>query len=242
MAEGRRFVISAGAVVAMFASGAMIADAATLGGVNSAVLSAFSATGSSGAPSVTAWEDFERSNRTRLDGQITDGGGLTWVAVRGNWRIRQNRANATRGDVALVVDAGTPDQSAEATLFRGGTTFDFGLVANMNADGSEFIAAELSSASNGQVELWRFDGAWTLLVAVGNLYTGAASGWPTSTTMRLESTSGGQMRVSLDGSLLIDHTLGPADQSRFKNADHQWFGLHSYYDGASQWDDFHIDA
>ena len=60
--------------------------------------------------------------------------------------------------------------------------------------------------------------------------------------MRLESTATGQLRVFLDGTLRVTHTLSAGDQTIYKNAAHQLFGLYAYFDGNSRWDDFHLDA
>ncbi len=236
-----RFAIVACSALLFAIFGAVFADASSLGGVSSANLTAVKQISSSGAPTVTAWENFTGANGTNINGTTTDGGSKTWVAVRGTWRIRGNQADVNNGDVALVVNAGTPHQAVEATVFRGGTTFDVGVVFNMNASGTDFITTELTSNSSGQLEMWRYNGSWTLLATASNLYSGPASGWPTSANLRASSV-GGNIAVYLDGALQISHTLSAADQTTFVNANHQYFGLYSYFDGASRWDDFHIDS
>ncbi len=236
-----RFAIGACAAMLLAVPGTTFAEAASLGGVKSANLTAVRQNTTSGAPIVTAWENFNGTNGTNINGTTTDGGSKTWLAVRGTWRIFGNQADADNGDVALVVDASTPHQAVEATVSRGGTTFDIGVVFNMNSTGTEFITTELTSNSNGRLEMWRYNGGWTLLASAANLYTGPASGWPTSANLRV-SAVGGNVTVYLDGTQQISHTLSGADQTTFKNANHQYFGLYSYFDGNSRWDDFHIDA
>ncbi len=224
------------------ATGGVVAQAAGLGGVTSARLTASTQATSTGAPTVVAWEDFTGTNGTNLNGTATNGGGPSWNAIRGTWQILGNQADASNGDVALVVDGGSPDRAVEATVWRGGTTFDIGVVANMNAAGTQFITVELTSAANGRLEMWRFNGGWTLLASVAGLYTGPAAGWPASAVIRFESQPGGVMNVLLDGVPRLSHTLTVGDQAVFKNGAHQLFGLYSYFDGVSRWDDFHVDA
>ncbi len=235
-------VVVAFGLLAVVTGGSVVAHAAGLGGVTSARLTASTQATSTGAPTVVAWEDFTGTDGTNLNGTPTNGGTPIWTAIRGTWRIIGNQADASTGDVALVVDAGSPDRSVEATVRRGGTTFDIGVVANMNAAGTEFITVELTSAANGRLEMWRYNGGWTLLASVAGLYSGPATGWPASAVLRFESQPGGVMNVLLDGVPRLSHTLSAADQTVFKNTAHQRFGLYSYFDGVSRWDDFHVDA
>ncbi len=237
------FVFVAFALVALTGTGLVGADAASLGGIGSETLTASRHLGSSGAPTVVAWDNFDGRNNTNLDGQTTAGGGLTWNAVRGTWRIRGNQADANNNDVALAVAATSPYRAVEATTYRGGTTFDIGLFVNMNAGGTQFISAELTNANNGELQIWRYsNGGWTLLTSTSNLYSGPASGWPTSATMRMTSAPGGALTVTIDGAVVATYTLSAGDQATYQNASHQNFGLYSYYDGDSRWDDFHLDS
>ena len=236
------FVFVAFALVALTGTGLVGADAASLGGIGSETLTASRHLGSLGAPTVVAWDNFDAGNGTNLDGRTTTGGGLTWDAVRGTWRIRGNQADVTSGDVALAVTATSPHRAVEATTYRGGTTFDIGLFVNMNAAGTQFISAELTNANNGELQIWRYNGGWTLLTSTSNLYSGPASGWPTSATIRMTSAPGGTLTVSIDGAVVATHALSAGDQATFQNASHQDFGLYSYYDGNSRWDDFHLDT
>ena len=236
------FAFVAFAMVALATGGLINADAASLGGLTSRTLAAKRQLAPAGAPTVVAWENFDGSNGTRMDGRTTTGGGLTWTALRGNWRIRANAAGVNSGDVALALTAPTPFHSIEATTVRRRTTFDVGVFANMNASGDEFITAELTDANNGELQVWRYRSGWTLLTAASNLYSGPASGWPTSAQVRLSSATGGVLTASLDGIAVATFTLSPADQAVFQTSSHRRFGLYSYNDGQSRWDDAHLDS
>ncbi|MEZ5230473.1 MAG: hypothetical protein R2710_28535 [Acidimicrobiales bacterium] len=236
------FVFAAFALVVSLAAGVVSADAAGLGGITSRTLSASRQIKAAQAPTVIAWDNFNAPNNTNLNGRTTTGGGKTWIARRGTWTIQGNRADTNSGDVALVLDAGTPYAAVEATTFRGGTTFDIGVVTNMNSAGTQFLTAELLSTNSGELQVWKYDGGWTLLANVTNLYSGAATGWPASTTVRMSSSTGGVMTVTIGGAVVSTFTLSAADRTTFQNATHQFFGLYSYFDGVSVWDDVHVDS
>ncbi len=229
-------------LVAVLGAGMVGADAAGLGGVTSKTMANTRQLQAPQVPTVIAWDNFDAANNTNYSGRTTTGGGRTWNAVRGTWRVQGNQIDVTAGDVALVVDAGTPFAAAEATVLRGGATFDIGVVTNMNAAGTQFISAELISTNNGELQVWKYNGGWTLLANVTNLYSGPASGWPTSTTVRMSSATGGVMTVTIGGTIVSTFTLSAADRATFQNATHQNFGLYSYFDGVSRWDDFHVDT
>ncbi len=237
------FGVVAFALAVILGAGITAADASSLGGITSRTMSASRQLKAAQVPTVIAWENFDGPNNTNLSGRTTTGGNRTWSVMGGTWNLQNNTADApTAYNVAALINAGTSAAAAEATINRGGTTFDLGVVTNMNATGTQFLTAELLSTGSGEVQVWKYDNGWTLLAQVSNLYTGPASTWPTTTTIRMSSSATGVLTVSLGGTVISTVTLSAADRTLFQNSSHQRFGLFAYYDGVSTWDDFHLDS
>ena len=218
-----------------------VVTAAALGGVTSEQTSAWASASSTGAPAVLVWENFDAPDASAIAGTTTDGGGRTWTLLAGSWSVTSNKARAGSAENNLVVDSGVTNATIEVDLERVGTSFDAGITINSNSTGSAFFDVEWVSGSNGSLDLWRFDGAWQLMASVTNLYPGGVATAPTEITLRVE-TDATTIRTYIDGVLQLSHTLSPADQVTFKSAGHDHFGLFTYGDTTSRFDDFHIDA
>ena len=220
------------------------AGAATAGGVSGAVLTGFNFPASTGVPAVVAWENFDGADGTNLNGTTTDGGAKTWAVnpAGGNWTILTNAARSTSANTSLVIDGGSPNGSAVVTLNRNGaTTFDAGLTINRNAAGTQFLTAEWTNASNGSLQLWSFNGGWTNLASVTNLYPGGIGTAPASITLTLTSSSANVVTAFINGTSVVSTTLSAANITTFKNATHQLAGPYQWTSNGIGWDNFHFD-
>jgi hypothetical protein len=231
--------------VATLALGGRAASAATIGGVTSAQLTGISMAASTGAPAVVAWEAFTGTNGSNLNGTTTDGGGKTWSInpTGGAWTVQSNQAKSTSANTSLVIDAGAFSDSAVATVYRNGaTTFDAGLTVNRNSGGTQFLTAEWTSTSNGSLELWKYNGGtWTLLASVTNLYPSGIGTAPASIVLKLTTSPTGVLTAYVNGTSTVTATLSAADQTTYKNATHQLFGLYQWTSDGLTFDDFHLD-
>ena len=217
------------------------ASAASLGGIVPLALSAAKVTAASGAPAVVAWENFDGANGANLNGTTLDGGGLTWAAPRCTWTIQTNQARSTSGDCPLVVNPAIWNYSAEVVVARNGASaFDAGCFFNSNAAATQFMSVEYTSGSNGSVELWSFNGGWTFLGSVTNLYSGGIGTAPATVTLRVQTTAT-QVIISLNGVAVLTYTLNAAQIATYKNATHTRAGLYTYFDAVSTFNDFHLD-
>lgn len=224
------------------------ASAASLGGLTTTNLLATAIAATTNAPTVVAWENFNGSAGANLAGTVTDGGAKTWSAPRCTWTIQANRARSTSGDCPLVINSGIFNSSSEVTIVRSGTTWDAGLIMNSNTAATQFLTLEYTSTSNGSLELWKFNGAWTQLGGVTNLYPGGVGTAPASVTLRLASpapvspATTSVLTASLNGTALLTATLSAADQTLYKNGTHTSAGLYTFNDSASRFDDFHLET
>jgi hypothetical protein len=242
---GQRLVVVSGVIALTLAVGTSAASARGLGPLTGQ-LSAFKMATSTGAPTVVAWENFTGANNATLSGTVTDGGGKTWSVnpAGGNWRIQTNMARPPNANSALLIDGGGPNRTAVATVLRNGSTnFDVGLTINRNAAGTQFLTAEWSSAANGTLMLQKYNGAFTTLAQVTNLYPGGIATAPASIVLSLSSTSGNVLTASINGIPVVSTTLTAGDVTIYKNATHQLVGLYKGTTGNAtpRWDDFHVD-
>lgn len=239
-APPRTHGLKAGVVAAVIACGMAGAAAATLGGVTASGLSAFVFASSTGAPTVLVWENFDGTNGMNMVGSVTDGGAKTWVALGGTWTITANRTITTSAVSGLVVNLAQSDARVEATVYRGGSTWDVGLTANANAGFTQFLTAEWTSNTNGSLELWKYNGSWTSLASVTGLYPGGVGTAPAAITLRL-SAVGANLTAYVNGASVVTATLAAADVTTYKNISHPYVGLVAYMDAASTIDNMHVD-
>jgi hypothetical protein len=220
------------------------ASAATLGGITSGALSGYSVAQASGAPTVLVWDNFDGPNGQVLAGTGTNNSvPLTWTATGCAWTVSSNQAaNAGTNSCALRVNA-TPafNRSSGTTLTRNGTAWDCGVILNSNAAMTQFISAEWTSNSNGSLEIWAYNGGWTNLVALTNMYASPAAA-PASIDLRMTSQAGGVLRAYIDGVEVLTTTLSAANQTTFYNTSHTYFGIFGYFDATSRFNDFHLDT
>lgn len=230
-----------GAVVALAFTAAA---AASVGGLTSTALGAWSNVAATGAPTVVAWENFDGTNGTNLNGTTTDGGSRTLSRVGGTWTISSNRAVSTSADSYLLLNGSSASRAVEVTIHRNGaTSFDGGPIVSGNSGASTLLSADWMSSSNGSIELWKkVGGSWTLLSSVSNLYPGGIGTAPSSVTVRIDAISSSLVTVSLDGVVRISYTLTASEQTTFKNASQTFAGIISYNTNQLTFDNFHVDS
>ncbi|MGZ4795592.1 MAG: hypothetical protein ACXV8T_06840, partial [Acidimicrobiia bacterium] len=229
--------------VVVIATTVSSAFAASVGGATSKALTGITMPAAPGAPTVVAWEAFTGTTGASLAGTTTDGGAKTWSVnpTGGAWTISANKAVSSSANSSLVIDAGSSSDSAVVTIFRNGAmTFDAGLTVNRNSGGTQFMTVEWTSTSNGSLELWTYNGAWTQIGGVTNLYSSIAAA-PASITLKLTSSTSNVLTASINGTPTVSATLSAANVTTFKNSTHQLFGLFQWTSNGLTYDDFHLD-
>ncbi len=235
-------VLAAGVSALASASPIRSASAASLGGVTAASLSSFSQASTTGAPTVLSWENFDGPDGTNISGTSPDWGPGTWRSIGGVWRIQGNQADSTSVSLGSINihNPGLLDAATEVTLDRfGSTTFDAGILFNDN-DYSVLIL-RYQSATNGTLALYGWNGGYSLLASVPNLYPAGIATAPATVTVRARA-SGATVEAFLDGILLFTYTLTPAEQSVYKSAGHDGYGLWTEFDTTTKFDNFHVDT
>lgn len=219
-----------------------VASAATVGGVVSVELSAFSQPSTTGAPTVLSWENFDGPNGTNISGTSPDWGPGTWRSIGGVWRIQGNQADSNSVSLGSinVHNPGLLDAATEVTLDRfGSTSFDAGILFNDND--YSVLVLRYRSVGNGTLALYGWNGGYALLASVSNLYPGGVATAPATVTMRVRA-SGATVEAFLDGVLLFTYTLTAAEQSVYKATGHDGYGLWTEFDTTTKFDNFHVDT
>ncbi len=228
---------------ALFTSSPLaVASAATVGGVVPDELASFAFPSTTGAPTVLTWENFDGPNGTNISGTNPDWGPGVWRSLGGTWRIQGNQADSTSSGLGSinVHSPGLVDAAVEITLDRfGSTTFDAGLLFNDN-DYSVLIL-RYQSAGNGTLALYNWNGGYTLMSSISNLYPGGIATAPATVTLRARS-NGAQVDSFIDGVLAFSYTLTPAEQTIYKSPTHDGYGMWAEFDTTTKFDDFHIDT
>ncbi len=220
----------------------MAASAASVGGVAPDQLASFSLVSTSGAPTVLTWENFDGPNGTLISGTNPDWGPGIWRSLGGTWRIRGNQADTTSSSLGSinVHNPGLVDAAVEITLDRfGSTTFDAGLLFNDN--NYSVLILRYQSTANGTLALYSWNGGYSLLSSVTNLYPGGIGTAPATVTLRAR-TSGAQIDAFLDGALQFSYTLSTAEQTIYKSSNHDGYGMWAEFDTTTKFDNFHVDT
>ena len=209
-----------------------VAGAQPIGPQTSKVLSAFSIDASTGAPNVLTWANFAGANGTNLGGKTLNGGS-TWVVDGGTWTIQSGTAGSTNVALANIdTNVGTQNASALATLTFGATA-NAGLVALDN--GTTALYTLYSKAAGGTMTLYKYAGGPVVLASA------AGVGTPASALVKLDATTS-TIKVSFAGTQVVSYTLTAAEVTSLKGAANNRFGLIADADGATRFDDFHVDA
>jgi hypothetical protein len=225
----RTFTAISVAVIVALAVGV---SAASLNGVAAAKLGAWNVPGTTSAPTVLAWANFNGTTGTNLNGQALNGGG-TWTADIGTWTIQGNAAAAASTALAnLVTSAGTNSASVLSTMTFGATA-RAGVLALDNS--ANAVYALYSKTAGGTVQLYKYNGGATLLATV----TGV--GTPTSAVMKLDATTS-TLKVSWNGTVVLSYTLSAAEITVFKTGTNLRYGIIADSDSLTRFDDFHVDG
>lgn len=176
---------------------------------------------------------FAGDDGTRLSDLPADTG-QPFTEVAGRWTVRDGRARSDGSTLArATVDADTAEVDVSVTV-HGGSSARAGLALNADADGAY------------AVQVWRF-GDWGYVLVLRQERGGLAL--PSHTVGRLDGGSsfdlrvaaaGGAYDVFLDDRLVHSYSMPERDRERF--ASRTGFGLSTYYDAQSSFDDLRVTA
>jgi hypothetical protein len=234
----RRTLIAAAALVLGLptlaaATGAPSSSAASLGGLSSQSLAAWTITGGPGTPTVAVWDSFTRPNGTNLTGQTTGAGGPAWQVVSGTWTTAANsgRLSSNTQDAAVVVECDQPDLTVVATMTPANGNFSGGLT--LKQTGLGFLAVDYSSENGGRIELARMlFGGRTVLAGV----TGVGRVTPATLSAAY---AGGTITIRLNGVTWLTHTLSGVDEWLYGTSTRA--GLYAGADTQSAFDNFRCE-
>ena len=240
----RRMIASVLATIALFST-IHGASATSLGGVTANSLSAHVNT----TRGIVAFDLFTGVNGAAIGGTTTDTPPLpyatpwtnyTWVDYGGTWQYSTNRARCATSVAGgnIGFNTSTNEMSVEATLRR--TTGTYNMSAMINDDGSHVFLARVRTNTGTT--------SWLELVAWGTGYTTLAQiSIPIATQYRVRIESYGTpsaatMKVFLNGTLQINHTLSLANAALAHSAGAVGVGLACNADTTSRFDFFHVDV
>ena len=225
--------------------------AATLAVTSTMVTSTGVATGS-GAPTVFAYDNFDRATTVNPFNGTASQGGLVWQTRSGSFRITAaDRARANGGTSSYDntdLDVNAIDRTTIVTLFPQSASPTAGL--SINNDGDDRLTVLYSYASGGTLTLHRVAAGPTRTV----LATATGVGTFNATTpMVLKVVSAGAaITVSVNATVRITHTLTGTDLCRIKDvcvlpavADgvaNDSFGIAADMDASSRFEDFRIES
>ena len=187
------------------------ANAATLGGITTRTLGAFSVSGGSSAPTVAGCDDFTGTNGVSLNSRAATVAApcanRTWTVHVGAWTIQSNRAaaNATAAAVATQnVTASGASARVELTSLNTGSRSG-GVVVSHNGT-TTYLAAVAIDGSPDRTELRLVNAGVPTVLASAN------TPLATTNTIRL-SRAGAAVTVELDSSTVLSYTLSAANQT-----------------------------
>jgi hypothetical protein len=231
----RRLTIVAAAVLgALLLAGAHIASAATLGGVSSRKLGAWTFAGGSGAPTVMAWDGFTRTNGTNLAGVASGGGGPAWQVLAGTWITAGNAARDTPSvtNAAMVVDCALTNATVTVGLSTSPGSFYAGLTLKSVASG--YLYVSFRNINGGRIDVGRVVGTTdTPIASVTNV------GSPSSATLSA-TYAAGVVTVRFNGVTVLTTTLSAANVTTFGSSTR--YGLYSGNDTQTLFDDFRCES
>jgi hypothetical protein len=204
----RRYLIVPGLVVLV--AFVTVAAASTLGGITSNTVTAFSASGVSGAKIVYASDSFTGTTGTNLNARALLVGS-TWSAIAGTWTINSSgqAENVAVSFGRLVTPTSHADIRAIVTDFDSGAgSRASGIVFRSDATAATFLYVYGVNAGGQQFRLAKYAaGASTDLASVTVSFTNPA-------TLQVEA-NGAVVKVYYSGTLLITYTLTTAEQTTY---------------------------
>ncbi len=237
----RRVFVAVAAVLAAGFAGRAFAASLSL---NSDQTTTQNITGTTGAPTVYSWDNFDRTT-TPLESQ-TSPGGLVWKPQIGTWPLNGTtvRTNTNNADANVIMDLATLDAAMVVTMTPVGTNARPGLT--FNDDGSNNMLLLYSSAGGGTLTLSTYFGTTRVFLA-----STAGVGAPgTSFEVKVVSL-GPTITVFVNGTLRLTQTLTGTNLCKFKDTGagctpdanaNVGFGLWADKDTSSFFDDFRLES
>lgn len=196
----------------------------------------------SGAPTVYAWDDFERTVNP-LQGTAAPSTNL-WRPGVGSWLTTGTvaRANTSSADANTLIDAPSVDASMVVTITPIGGNPKPGVT--FNDDGTDDMLLLYTKAGGGTLTLSTYFGPTRVFLSA---VTGVG---PVGTAFELRVTSNGPtITIFVNGSLVMTQTLAGSNLCKFKDmgcapngGPNVGFGLWADTDTASTFDDFRIES
>jgi len=230
---GRRLLLLP-LLLAVFAGAA---NAASIGAVTSTRLSGFAGTGTSGAKTVYASDNFTGANNTSISGRALVLG-QTWVVGAGSWRlntsnqvqssdVNDGRAVTATGQANVRIIVTTTDTGA------GGRTS--GVVLHSDATATRYLSVHWQNGGGGgQLVLTKHDGATaTTLMTVGGVSTSNPATWSVAL-------NGAGIVVTFNGTVRLSYTLTGTNLTTFGPLTSH--GLFNDNAGTVRFDDFRVES
>lgn len=188
------------------------AHAASIGGIASASLLAFSRPATVTLPTGLPCDDLSLggAGSVDLDGRVTNGGGgctpAVWNVHQSQWTLGPDGLRASKGASLATVETGTQDLAVEAVIIGLGSPNEAaGVVINHSAATGTHLLAVLDKRNEIQLRLVG-GGPTTVLVSATRTITSPV-------TVRLER-SGANVTVAMNGVVVLGHALNAAQQTR----------------------------
>jgi hypothetical protein len=222
-----------------------VASAASVGGLSADTLSAHV----NSTRAIIAFDSFAGTGGSAIGGTTTDTPPLpyatpwtnyTWVDYGGTWRYLANRARCTASVAGgnLGFNTATHEMSVEANLRRTGGSYDMSVMTNDTGSHSFLARVRTNTGTTSWLELVAWGTGFTTLAQVSIPIA-------TQYRVRIESygnASAATMKVFLNGSLQINHTLTAADAALAHNPSAVGVGLVCNSDTGARFDFFHVDV
>ena len=234
-----RVLLALGALAVLASVGT--AFAASIG-VSSEDVTVNMVTAGSGAPTVYAWDDFERTV-SPLQGSNAPSTNL-WKPGVGNWLTNGTTAQAStsNADANTLIDAPSVDASLVVTITPVGGNPKPGVT--FNDDGVDDMLLLYTKAAGGTLTLYTYFGPTRVFLA------GASGIGPVGTPFELRVTSlGPVITVFVNGTQVMTQTLAGANLCKFKDSGcppnggaNVGFGLWADTDTASTFNDFRLES
>lgn len=223
------------------------AAAATLGGMVSAALSASTNT----TRAIVAFDLFTGTGGSNLGGTTTDVPPIpyaapwttyTWSDYGGAWKYdatgKQARCSVSNALGNIGFNTASTDQSVSALITRTTATYNAGIMLNDNGSNALFVRVRTNTTTTSFLDLQIYNAGFVTLASVVV---------PIATTydIRAESygtTTSATVKVFLNGSLQINHTLTAANAAIAHGAGAVGVGAICLSDTTSTFDFFHVDV
>lgn len=189
------------------------------------------------APTVLAWDSFERTDGN-LSGSVAPSGQQWRTTIsQTNWKISGNQARSSSASTIgyCVLQMNRLDAVVEVVLSSLISGANSGIDIN-DDDIDNLVVLYNRVGTTSTVRLYRYTGAYT------QISTAAVAGTPSSITLRVSSV-GSTVKVWVDGALVMTAVLAGADLAvKTTNSDNTLFGIWARSDTVTRFDNFHVDA